>query len=105
MVSFLDSFAADVTGRYKKKESFESIVDRYFDGVVSSFRKDFPNRRDDDYRLFCYSVAGFDSTTIALIMDTSVDAVYMRRSRLRKLVSGSDYPQRDTYLGLLGAET
>ena len=101
VVSFLDSFAADVSGGIKRKESFESIVDRHFDGIMSVFRSDFPNLSDDKYRLFCYSIAGFDPTTIALIMDVSVDAIYMRRSRLRKLIAASNSPHKEKYLVLL----
>lgn len=105
VVSFLDSFAADVSGGIKRKESFDSVVDRHFDGIVSAFRKDFPNLRDDNHRMFCYSVAGFDSTTIALIMDTSLDAVYMRRSRLRKMIATSDCLRKEIYLKLLDTES
>lgn len=105
VVSFLDSFAADVSGGIKRKESFESIVDRHFDGIMSVFRSDFPNLSDDKYRLFCYSIAGFDPTTIALIMDVSVDAIYMRRSRLRKLIAASNSPHKEKYLVLLEVES
>lgn len=101
VVSFLDNFAADVSGSIKRRESFESIVDKHFDGIMSAFRKDFPNLSDDKYRLFCYSIAGFDPTTVALIMDVSVDAIYMRRSRLRKLIASSNCTQREKYLSLL----
>jgi len=105
VVSYLDSFAADVSGGIKRKESFESVVDRHFDGIVSDFRNDFPNLREDNYRLLCYSVAGFDSTTIALIMDASLEAVYMRRSRLRKTIAASDCTRKETYLKLLDTES
>ena len=104
VAGFLDRFVADVAGSIKRKESFEAVVDRYFDGLISEFRKEFPNLKEEAYRLFCYNAAGFDSTTIALVMDISIEAVYMRRSRLRKTISASNSPKKEAYLKLLGTE-
>ena len=105
VLSFLDSFVANVSGEGKRSDSFESIVDNHFDGVINSFRKDFPKLSEDKYRLFCYSVAGFDSTTIALIMDVSVEAVYMRRMRLRKMIAASTCAQKESYLNLIDSSS
>ena len=105
VAGFLDRFAADVAGGIKQKESFEAVVDRHFDGLMSEFRKELPTLKEEAYRLFCYNAAGFDSTTIALVMDISIEAVYMRRSRLRKRISASNSPKKEAYLKLLGTET
>ena len=71
-------------------------------GIMDHFREDFPSFNEQDYRLFCYYVAGFSTKTISIIVhDMSADAIYMRKSRMKKHILESECPRQETYLEYL----
>ena len=81
----------------------ENYLNQMYDDVMIRFREDFPDLSVSDYKLVTYFFCGFDSVTIMILMGiVSKGAVYMRKTRIRKLISSSSSPYRDTYLGLLG---
>lgn len=81
---------------------FEAVVNEDMNGIMDHFREDFPSFNEQDYRLFCYYVAGFSTKTISIIVhDMSADAIYMRKSRMKKHIQESDCPRRETYLEYL----
>ncbi len=41
---------------------------------------------EDDYRFIALDYAGFSTRAISIIMGTSVDAIYARRSRIKKVM-------------------
>ncbi len=81
---------------------FEAVVNEDMNGIMDHFREDFPAFNEEDYRLFCYYVAGFSTKTIFIIVrDSSADAIYMRKSRMKKTIQESDCPRRSYYLEFL----
>ena len=81
---------------------FEAVVNEDMNGIMDHFREDFPSLNEQDYRLFCYYVAGFSTKTISIIVhDLSADALYMRKSRMKKVIQESDCPRRERYLEFL----
>ena len=81
---------------------FEAVVNEDMDGIMDQFRTDYPYFKELDYRLFCYYVAGFGTKTISIIVrDMSADSIYMRKSRMKKLIQESDCPRRERYLEFL----
>lgn len=81
---------------------FEAVVNEDMNGIMDQFRQDYPSFSEQDYRLFCYYVAGFSTKTISIIVrNLSADAIYMRKSRMKKHIQESDCPRRETYLEYL----
>lgn len=89
-------------GDSQSGNTFEAIVDKDMGGILTSFRKDYPTFTNDDYRLFCYYVAGFSTKTISIIVgDLSADAIYMRKGRMKRIIEKSSSPRRESYLEYL----
>lgn len=81
---------------------FEEELDFAYDGIMSRFRKDFPDLSGEDYREVGYLMCGFDTVTLMHVLPVnSKDAVYMRKYRLRKMIRSSASPFKDDYLSLL----
>ena len=98
ILKIIDGLRGDTESRYR----FETVVNEDMNGIMDQFRNDYPSLKELDYRLFCYYVAGFSTKTIFIIVDDlSVDALYMRKSRLKKTIQESDCPRRDSYLEYL----
>ena len=72
---------------------FENILNVETEGLPTRFKASFPNIKKEEYRLFCFYLAGFDATTISIIGKIpSQNAVYARKSRLRKMITDAEIP-------------
>lgn len=68
--------------------------------VISDLRKDFPKQKESDFQYASYFIAGFDATTISIIMDTTANSVYIRKSRWKDLITKSSAIRKEEYLTL-----
>ena len=82
-------------------KQLESVLDESLDGLISMLRKDVPNLREKDYVIFCFMVIGFDVTTISHLLDTSMNSIYIRKSRMKKHIEEADPENKDIYLQFL----
>lgn len=82
-------------------KEFEARLDRDLDGIMTHLREDYPDRQEKTYRLIGYLIAGFDATAISLLLDYSVDSVYVRKSRILKDLKALDSPRRQQYLEMI----
>ena len=81
---------------------FEMVVNEESKGLLSQFKTDFPQIKADDFRLFCYYLAGFDATTISIICKIATpNAVYVRKNRLRKMIAASSVKRKEDYISVL----
>ena len=93
-----DVFKA-IRGEEESEHKFEKIIDRDMDGLISSFRKDYPDLNELDYLLFCYYVAGYDTKTISIILsDKTPSSLYTSKSRLKSKIEASDVKEKEKYL-------
>ena len=93
-----DIFKA-IRGEEESEHRFEKIIDRDMDGLISSFRKDYPDLNELDYLLFCYYVAGYDTKTISIILsDKTPSSLYTSKSRLKSKIEASDVKEKEKYL-------
>ncbi len=80
----------------------EERVNKYQMGIMSEFRRDLPTLKDADYMLFLYSIIGFSTMAIAVLLKTDkIDAIYNRKARLKAKVKQLDAPRRRRYLSYL----
>lgn len=78
---------------------FENMLDEESGGIMKSFRRDFPEMSDSDYRMASYIFAGFDNTTIMLLMDiSSLENTRTIKSRMKRRIINSSVNDKDTYL-------
>ena len=80
----------------------DSMIDQQFDGVMTRLYSECPNLQKRDYLLFSYTAAGFDLTTVGMLLgNLSADAVHMRRYRLRKALREMNPPSLQAFLDIL----
>ena len=65
------------------QRGFENMIDHEMDMIMTKFRKDCPGLSDSDYRMASYYFAGFDNTTVMVIM--GISTLENTRSRKRYL--------------------
>ena len=83
---------------YQSREKFESMLDDDFDGIMTSLRNEMPDLKEADYVVFRLLVAGFDATVISHLLHTSINTVYIRKSRIKSRIVHSDPPHRAQFL-------
>ena len=67
----------------KVQKEFEAWLDKTQDGVVRKLRKEHPELKEQDIKLFCYLKAGFTPTMISVFLSKDKSVVYNRVSRLK----------------------
>ena len=84
------------------QKNFEIMLNKETRGLMDSFRKDYPALSDDEYRMASYYFAGFDNTTVMLIMDIStMENTRLKKSRLKQKILGSSCGKKDSYISFL----
>ena len=92
----------DIEGDNIGQRHFDILIDQQYDGVMTRLRTECPHLQKHDYLLFSYTAAGFDWTTIAMLLgNLSADAVHTRRYRLRKTLREINPPSLEAFLGIL----
>lgn len=85
----------------KTQRGLEAMLDQTMDSVMSRLRAEFPSWKEDDFLLFCFTAAGFSSTTISALMGKEKSVIYNRVWRLKGRISASDSPQKEFFLSAL----
>lgn len=92
----------DITHDSTKQAEMEAWVNQQTDNLIERFRTLLPNLKDEDYRLFLYSVLGFSNNAMALLINApDLTSVYNRRKRLRiklRSITGIDVKEFIEYL-------
>ena len=92
----------DIEGDTGGQRHMDALIDQQFDGVMTQLHSECSNLKKSDYLLFSYTAAGFDLTTIGMLLgNLSPEAVHMRRYRLRKALREIDPPSLQAFLGVL----
>ena len=92
----------DIEGDTGGQRHMDALINQQFDGVMTRLHSECPNLQKSDYLLFSYTAAGFDLTTIGMLLgNLSPDAVHMRRYRLRKALREIDPPSLQAFLEVL----
>lgn len=97
VVALVDEFRHD----YQDIEKFESILDDDMDNIVSDLRSDMSGFKDVDFAIFRFTLIGFDVTVISHLMNMSMNAIYIRKSRMRKQIEDVDPVRKNEYLEVL----
>jgi|GEM_PF-1465873 len=76
----------------------EVELDEVADGIMTKFRKEFPELKDEDYCLILYWFLGFPVEVISLLMNISKDKIYSRKNRLKERISLSKAQDKEQFL-------
>ena len=79
----------------------ENIVNQHKNNVMAVFREEFPEFSEMDFRLICYSIAGFSAKAISVFTGNSTTNIYTRKSRLKAIIADSDYINKEELLKYL----
>lgn len=91
-----------LTDHNGKLGELESLADSLYDGVLTDFKRNFPGLKEIDYHLFLFSIFGFSTTAIALLLnEDKIDSVYNRRARLKNRIKLSNIPDVNRFLRFL----
>ena len=101
MYERVSAMIAEFRSDYENKEKFESMLNDYHDGVISNLRKELPELKEMDYTIFGFMLIGFDATTISLLLNISMNAVYIRKSRMRNLIKEKTPAHMEQFLEVL----
>ncbi len=93
IIPLLDS----VKNERGENNELEKLINQEMDGLMSKLRADMRNFTDEDFRLLCYVIAGFDASLIARLMDKSKGDVYSRKHRLTQRILSSDNGHNELY--------
>ena len=85
VVSMVDELRADMQDHSK----LEAMLNSDLNGIMDNVRMEF-KLKEVDYIILSYLIIGFDATTISRLIDSSVNTVYIRKSRIKRMIEDSD---------------
>lgn len=85
----------------KTLQELENIVNQHKNNVMAVLREAFPEFSEMDFRLICYSIAGFSAKAISVFTGNSTTNIYTRKSRLKAIIADSDYINKEELLKYL----
>jgi DNA-binding CsgD family transcriptional regulator len=65
----------------------EGTINDCRNNLLMKLKEAIPTLKPEEYRLYALLACGFSNSTIALLLDESIDVVYKRKSRLKAKVS------------------
>ena len=85
-----------------KMKELEARLDSLYDNVYSDFKRDLPNLREMDCRLFLFSALKLSNAAISILLkEEKIDAVYNRKRRLKDKIKKLDSDKSERYLSFL----
>ena len=96
--AIIDDFKSDCDNMIR----LESMLNENMDNIVAKFKAEIPRLKETDYSIFCFILIGFDVTTISHILNTTMNVIYIRKSRMRQKIEQIAPEHRDKFLEILG---
>lgn len=82
------------------QKEFEKSLNEESGNIMTNFHNDFPDLKPEEYRLASCIFAGFDNTTIMLIMGiTTLEYTRVKKNRLKNKIQKRPSELLDIYLG------
>lgn len=98
----VDDYLKEINGDPDGFKTLVKSLDESLGGAVSDLKEDIPDLGEEDIRLFCYLVVGFDAPLISSLMGIdNMNTVYSRRNRLRGKIKSLHADKVRRYLALV----
>lgn len=91
--------AIDAFGSTDSLRELEDIVNTSNDNLMTSFDGDFPKLSVSQRKLALFIFCGLSLQSISIFSGTDLRNIYVYKSRLKSLISKSDAPKKELYLG------
>ena len=83
------------------QKELESMLDDNLDGIMSKLRAAIPDTTEKDFRFISFLVLGFDTKTIARMMDYNVNTVYTKRYNIKEKIARLDDENKTLFSELI----
>lgn len=97
----VDALVINFTMDYNDTARFEAMLDEDLDNIMSNLRREVPGLKKMDYAIFSLFVIGFDVTTISHLLNTSMNTIYIRKSRIKHRIEEVNPQHKDQFLEVL----
>ena len=77
---------------------FEEMLNEESNNIMKRFREDFPDLNEETYRLASFVFAGFDNTTLMLLLGKSPANTRSLKNRLKKKIESSESNNKEEFL-------
>lgn len=102
-VSILNNIESELK-KFRNRKNIQSIataLDRYYDGIMTKLRQDFPSLKEEDFVFLSLVFAGFSVRAICMFTDIKYKNFYQKKARLIKRIADSDAPHKAEILRLI----
>ncbi len=83
------------------QKDLESMLDDNLDGIMTKLRAAIPDATEKDFRFISFLILGFDTKTIARMMDYNVNTVYTKRYNIKEKIARLDDENKDFFSELI----
>ena len=83
------------------QKSLESMLDDNLDGIMIKIREALPDVTEKDFRFISFLILGFDTKTIARMMDYNVNTVYTKRYNIKEKIARLDDENKTLFSELI----
>ena len=97
VVAIVDDFALN----YQNSEKFEAMLDEDLDNIMTNLRAEVPSLKKMDHAIFSLYAIGFDVTTISHLLNTSMNTIYIRKSRIKSKINEINPPHKEQFFEVL----
>ena len=97
----VSSIVEDFRNDYGNIRSLESVLNEDMDNIVANLRNEMPRFKEMDYSIFCFMLIGFDATTISHLLNTTMNVIYIRKSRMKKSIEETNPEHKIQFLEVL----
>ena len=95
------AIVAEFTIDYQNSEKFEAMLDEDLDNIMTNLRAEVPSLKKKDIAIFSLYAIGFDVTTISHLLNTSMNTIYIRKSRIKNQINEVNPPHKKQFLEVL----
>ncbi len=85
----------------QNQKQLEAMIDDSLDGMMSKLRLAMPGTNEKDFRFIALIILGFDTKTIARIMNYNVGTVYTKRSNIKEKLQKIECEEKELVLALI----
>ena len=80
----VNSVIKQISQNPKTLAELEALIDKHYDNLFSDFRATLPPLKDSDYKLYLFSILGFSSASIAVLLsEKKVSNIYNQKRHLK----------------------
>lgn len=85
---------------YVNTSLIENMLDDGLDGIMTNLHNEVPGLHEKDYMVFRLMAVNFDVTTISHLMSTTMNSIYIRKSRLKSHIEKVNPEHKSQFMSI-----